>query len=460
MYDCLSFFLFFFFFVYFLWLIRFLFHVFFFFSFFVFSLYYFSFSHMYHFLSFFLSLIFLIPSYLFLSFFLSFFLFVFIFLVFMFFLSCLLLICWAYTFSFSFLLCFIISLSLSLSLSLYLSIYLSPSLSLFSFFLSFFLSMIYLILSYLFLSFFLSFHIYLSFSLFFSFLITPFFVVVIPFHFFKLCFKITHSHRHFLSFFLSFFCLLLFSLNDSFFLSFFLSFVAISAPRKNGLPCQETSLWFILVFKSVVIKDFITQTLGNLTFPYVNDLKVLSFKRCRDNVLSWISQTHWTLITFIPRQSFLYIYLLSSVYAYRFIRGTFNKLPDFFVQAFKSVVDLWKLSILLLYILCDDWPIFMISGSNEQLQQQLEYTLLKPDCHSRWISKMQSGREEERYAIKFCFKLDKMPQKRMECFRLLFDHLAWIKRQLLSGIRYSRKAGSLWGMMRGMRGVRKSIDQS
>ena len=52
----------------------------------------------------------------------------------------------------------------------------------------------------------------------------------------------------------------------------------------------------------------------------------------------------------------------------------------------------------------------MISGSNEQLQQRLEYTLLKPVCHSRWISKMQSGREdtlEERYAIKFCFKLEK-----------------------------------------------------
>ncbi len=48
--------------------------------------------------------------------------------------------------------------------------------------------------------------------------------------------------------------------------------------------------------------------------------------------------------------------------------------------------------------------------SNEQLQQQLEYTLQKPDCHRRWISKMQSGREdtlEERYAIKFCFKLGK-----------------------------------------------------
>ena len=36
----------------------------------------------------------------------------------------------------------------------------------------------------------------------------------------------------------------------------------------------------------------------------------------------------------------------------------------------------------------------MISASKEQLQQQLEYTLLKPDCHSLWISKMQSGREE------------------------------------------------------------------
>ena len=46
----------------------------------------------------------------------------------------------------------------------------------------------------------------------------------------------------------------------------------------------------------------------------------------------------------------------------------------------------------------------------EQLQQELEYTLLKPDCYSWWISKMQSESEdtlEERYAIKFCFKLGK-----------------------------------------------------
>ena len=56
--------------------------------------------------------------------------------------------------------------------------------------------------------------------------------------------------------------------------------------------------------------------------------------------------------------------------------------------------------------------------------------------------------------------LKKMPQKRMECFRLLLEHLAWIEHQFLSGIRDSRKAGSLWGMMRGMGGERKSIHQS
>ena len=73
------------------------------------------------------------------------------------------------------------------------------------------------------------------------------------------------------------------------------------------------------------------------------------------------------------------------------IRGAFNMFPEFCLQAFNIAVDSWKFAMLLLYILWDDWPIFMISGSNQQLQQQLEYALLKPDCHSCWISKMQSG---------------------------------------------------------------------
>ena len=61
---------------------------------------------------------------------------------------------------------------------------------------------------------------------------------------------------------------------------------------------------------------------------------------------------------------------------------------------------------------------------------------------------------------KIVLNREKMPQKCMECFRLLFDHLAWIEHQFLSGIRDSRRPGSLWGMMRGVGGVRKSIHQS
>ena len=54
-----------------------------------------------------------------------------------------------------------------------------------------------------------------------------------------------------------------------------------------------------------------------------------------------------------------------------------------------------------------------------------------------------------------------MPKKqRMECFRLLLEHLARIEHQILSSIRESRKAGSLWRMMRGVGGVRKSEHQS
>ena len=64
-----------------------------------------------------------------------------------------------------------------------------------------------------------------------------------------------------------------------------------------------------------------------------------------------------------------YIYqsiYLSEVHTIRF--------QTFFLWTFKIVVDSWKFSMLWLYILWDDRPMFMISGSKEQLQQQLEFT--------------------------------------------------------------------------------------
>ena len=104
----------------------------------------------------------------------------------------------------------------------------------------------------------------------------------------------------------------------------------------------------------------------------------------------------------------------------------------------------------------------MISDSNEQLQQELEYTLLKPDCHSWWISKIRSGREdtlEERYAIKLCFKRRKMPQKLMECLWNALHCFSTVLHESNISFWDSRKAGSLWGMMSGVGGVRKSEHQ-
>ena len=122
--------------------------------------------------------------------------------------------------------------------------------------------------------------------------------------------------------------------------------------------------------------------------------------------------THTHTHTHVPIYIYIYtveLYILSStydctlymkcqnsdIYIYIYIRCEFNKFPDFFfVLEFKIVVNSWKFSMLLLYILWDEWLIFMISGSNEQLQLELEYTLLKPDCHSWWILKMLSRRED------------------------------------------------------------------
>ena len=99
----------------------------------------------------------------------------------------------------------------------------------------------------------------------------------------------------------------------------------------------------------------------------------------KTNDYRWIETITWNLLNVCKNK-------ISKKQLYKNIsmnvRGAFNKFPDFFVQAFKIVMDSWKLNILLLYILWNDWTFFMISASNEQLQQQLEYTLLKPDCHS------------------------------------------------------------------------------
>ena len=102
----------------------------------------------------------------------------------------------------------------------------------------------------------------------------------------------------------------------------------------------------------------------------------------------------------------------------------------------------------------------MISGSNEQLQQQLEYTQLNPDCHCWWISKVPSDTLEERYAINLCFKLGENATETYGMHQTAFGLSGMNRAWFLSGIRDSRKAGGLWGRMRVVGGVRKPVHQS
>ena len=103
-------------------------------------------------------------------------------------------------------------------------------------------------------------------------------------------------------------------------------------------------------------------------FKFIYKMKIIHYIYL--DLFSYICQLFFSILTII-------------------IRRAFNKFPGFFCkQAFKFVVDSWKSNMFFLYILWDDWPIFMILGSNEQLQQEFEYTWLKPDYHSWWISKM------------------------------------------------------------------------
>ena len=104
----------------------------------------------------------------------------------------------------------------------------------------------------------------------------------------------------------------------------------------------------------------------------------------------------------------------------------------------------------------------MISGSNQQLHEELEYILLNPDFHSWSISKMQFGREDtlkERYATKFCNQPWKNATETYWLLQTAFRPSCINRTSVFEWKRDSRKAGSLWEMMRGVGGVRKSIDQ-
>ena len=75
------------------------------------------------------------------------------------------------------------------------------------------------------------------------------------------------------------------------------------------------------------------------------------------DIVSCSTQDIWA------QDELVYIYIYIYIYICMYVVHSISF--QFFSQAFKIVIDSWKFNMLLLYIFWDDWPIFMISGSNE-----------------------------------------------------------------------------------------------
>ena len=82
-----------------------------------------------------------------------------------------------------------------------------------------------------------------------------------------------------------------------------------------------------------------------------------------------------------------------------------------------------------------------------------------------WLSQLVNFKNamdtlEERYATKFCFNLGEYATETYGVLQTAFRPSCLNRASVLIGIKDSRKVGSLWGIMRGVVGVRKSIHQS
>ena len=99
------------------------------------------------------------------------------------------------------------------------------------------------------------------------------------------------------------------------------------------------------------------------------------------------------------------------------IRGAFNKFPDS-----RRLLKIQHVIAIHLMRWLTNFYDFSFKWT-ATAYRNTAYTLLNLDCHSWWISKMQSGREdtlEERYTIKLCFKLGKHATETYRIFQTAF----------------------------------------
>ena len=145
---------------------------------------------------------------------------------------------------------------------------------------------------------------------------------------------------------------------------------------------------------------------------------------------------------------------------YIYIRAAYNKFPDVFRRGIQNCRRLLKIY----YVIAIHLMRWLINFYDFSFKWTATAEI-GIDPTKAWLSQVVNFKNaiwhfRRTICNKIVLKLEKIPQKRMEYFRLLLEHLAWIEHQFLSGIKDSRKAGSLWEMMRRVRGVRKSIDHS
>ena len=96
-------------------------------------------------------------------------------------------------------------------------------------------------------------------------------------------------------------------------------------------------------------------------FEQINHCRLFNAK---SYLYTYIKYIWFGLVGFYSKSTIVGYLMPNPIYTYTlniYVVHSINFLI-IFVQAFKIVVDSWKFTMLLLYIIWDDWPIFMISG--------------------------------------------------------------------------------------------------
>ena len=108
---------------------------------------------------------------------------------------------------------------------------------------------------------------------------------------------------------------------------------------------------------------------------------------------------------------YLSIYVF-PIYLSIYLWDAYNKFPDVFCTGIQN----WRRLLKVHYVIAIHLMRWLTNFHDFRFKwtatsSNWNTPLKNPDCHSWWVSKMQSEREdtlEERYAIKFCFKLRKI----------------------------------------------------